>query len=218
MPGGSVLAITDEIDKIRFGRELPLTEGARQALESVCPESGPIFGKHDYRDQLRKAAAKSVPPEQAKTFTAYDLRHARATEWAESGNLVGVAHHRAAVLAPPNARTTQVSRPPTGSRTEPRHQPAVPAPPSFGETIPGATRNPKPTRPPAPSPTPEIKLVRRGGVARAKTASAKEKKARHRARNGGSDSTHPALSKAPRPPGWGLVRRGGVEPPRVLPH
>ena len=39
-----------------------------------------------------KAAAKVLPPEKAKTFTAYDLRHARATQWAETGNLVGVAY------------------------------------------------------------------------------------------------------------------------------
>jgi integrase len=33
-----------------------------------------------------------LPWERARTFTAYDLRHARATQWAESGNLVGVAY------------------------------------------------------------------------------------------------------------------------------
>lgn len=90
--GSSVLVITDEIDKVRFGRELPLTEAAREALDSVCPELGPIFGEHDYRDQLRKAATTVLAPEKARTFTAYDLRHARATQWAESGNLVGVAY------------------------------------------------------------------------------------------------------------------------------
>lgn len=87
-----MLIITDEIDKIRFGRELPLTDGARAALDSVCPEAGIIFGKHDYRDQLEKAAAVALTPEKAKTFAGYDLRHARATQWAESGNLVGVAY------------------------------------------------------------------------------------------------------------------------------
>lgn len=86
------LIITDEIDKVRFGRDLPLTEKAQEALGSVCPKSGLIFGKHDYRAQLSKAAAKVLPPERAMTFTAYDLRHARATQWAEGGNLVGVAY------------------------------------------------------------------------------------------------------------------------------
>jgi hypothetical protein len=90
--GASVLVITDEIDKVRFGRELPLTDAARAALEQVCPERGIVFGRHDYRDQIKKAAAEVLPPEKARTFTAYDLRHARATQWAESGNLVGVAY------------------------------------------------------------------------------------------------------------------------------
>jgi integrase len=90
--GSSMLVITDEIDKVRFGRELPLTVAAQAAIDSVCPEKGIIFGKHDYRDQLDKAAAAALTPEKARTFTGYDLRHARATQWAESGNLVGVAY------------------------------------------------------------------------------------------------------------------------------
>jgi integrase len=90
--GATVLVITDAIDKTRFGRELPLTAAARAALESVCPDIGVIFGRHEYRDQLRKAARRVLSAEKAKTFTAYDLRHARATQWAESGNLVGVAY------------------------------------------------------------------------------------------------------------------------------
>jgi integrase len=90
--GSAVLIITDDIDKARFGRELPLTPPAREALESVCPDRGLIFGEHDYRDQLKKAAWTVLPPERAATFTAYDLRHARATQWAETGNLVGVAY------------------------------------------------------------------------------------------------------------------------------
>jgi len=55
-PGSTTLTITDENDKARFGRELPLSEEARAALDAVCPDSGLIFGDHDYRDQLRKAA------------------------------------------------------------------------------------------------------------------------------------------------------------------
>ena len=87
-----MLVITDDIDKVRFGRELPLTDVARVALESACAGNGPIFGDRNYRDQLKKAAARVLPPEKAKTFTGYDLRHARATQWAETGNLVGVAY------------------------------------------------------------------------------------------------------------------------------
>jgi len=89
--GATTLIITDEIDKARFGREIPLTEGARAAIDSVCPDLGLIFGRHHCRDRLTRAARSVLPPEKAATFAPYDLRHARATEWAESGNLVGVA-------------------------------------------------------------------------------------------------------------------------------
>ncbi|MBE7481598.1 MAG: tyrosine-type recombinase/integrase [Polyangiaceae bacterium] len=50
-----------------------------------------IFGRHHCRDRLTAAARAVLSPEKAATFTPYDLRHSRATEWAESGNLVGVA-------------------------------------------------------------------------------------------------------------------------------
>lgn len=89
--GAATLIITDEIDKARFGREIPLTAGARAAIDSVCPDVGVIFGRHHCRDRLTAAARAVLPPEKAATFTPYDLRHSRATEWAESGNLVGVA-------------------------------------------------------------------------------------------------------------------------------
>ncbi len=56
--GADTLRITDDIDKARFGRELPLTAAARAALDSVARD-GVIFGRHDYRDQLSKAARKS---------------------------------------------------------------------------------------------------------------------------------------------------------------
>lgn len=90
--GEDVLILTDENDKARFGRELPLSDEARAALDSVCPEEGVIFGKHDYRDQLRKAAKAVLSPKKAKTFTGYDFRHARLTQLAETGNLTGAAY------------------------------------------------------------------------------------------------------------------------------
>ena len=89
--GAATLNITDDIDKVRFGRVLPLTEEARAALDAVCPDSGLIFGDHDYRDQLRKAANAVLDVQRAKTFTAYDLRHHRLTQLAEGGNLLGTA-------------------------------------------------------------------------------------------------------------------------------
>jgi len=90
--GSDTLVITDEIDKARFGRVLPLTAAARAALDSVA-RSGLIFGEHDYRWQLKKAAkAIGLPAQKLRTFCAYDLRHARLTELAEGGNLTGVAY------------------------------------------------------------------------------------------------------------------------------
>lgn len=89
--GASSLLITDEIDKARFGRELPLSSAARAALESVC-RPGVLFGSHDYRHHLGIAAKAALPAAKARTFTAYDLRHARLTELAETGNLPGVAY------------------------------------------------------------------------------------------------------------------------------
>lgn len=78
--GQATLNITDDIDKVRFGRVRPLTEEARAALDAVCPDSGLIFGDRDYRDQLRKAANAVLDVQRAKTFTAYGLCHHRLTE------------------------------------------------------------------------------------------------------------------------------------------
>jgi integrase len=86
------LVITDEIDKARFGRVLPLTDAARRALDSVARGPGLIFGAHDYRYPLTKAAKAVLSPHKARTFAGYDFRHARITELVEGGNLTGVAY------------------------------------------------------------------------------------------------------------------------------
>jgi hypothetical protein len=60
--------------------------GAAFGVEGgTCARNGPIFGDHDYRDQLKKAAAKVLPPEKAKTFTAYDRCAAKSKRLALSG-------------------------------------------------------------------------------------------------------------------------------------
>ncbi len=111
--GSATLTLTDELDKARFGRDLPLSPEARRALDAVCPESGPIFGKHDYRDALGKAAATILPPAKAEKFCAYDLRHARLTQLAEH-NVNGAAYlagHRrvstTALYVKPNRRAAE---------------------------------------------------------------------------------------------------------------
>ena len=59
--GSPTLTLTDEADKNRWGRELPLSPAARRALDRVCPEEGLIFGSHDYRPAFTKATDKALP-------------------------------------------------------------------------------------------------------------------------------------------------------------
>jgi len=93
-PGAPYLTIREDADKARYGRELPLSDRARSALDSACPDRGTIFPKFDGRHTLRKAAlAAGLDPERASKVSAYDLRHSLATELTErSGNLVGVGY------------------------------------------------------------------------------------------------------------------------------
>ena len=90
--GASVLRIEAGGDKNRWEREIPLTDTSRAALDSVCPKKGVIFGVHDYRDALRKAAKRVLDEEKAKRITPEDLRHSRLSEWAETGDLPGAAY------------------------------------------------------------------------------------------------------------------------------
>jgi len=70
--GSATLVVTHEIDKARFGREIPLTEAARAAIDSVCPDVGIIFGRHHCRDRPTRAARSVLPPEKAATFAPFD--------------------------------------------------------------------------------------------------------------------------------------------------
>ncbi len=90
--GSDTLRISGDIDKNEYARELPLSAAARAALGSVCHAKGLIFGKHDYRPQLKKAAESVLPAHLAVTFTAYDFRHRFATEVAATGDLTGAAY------------------------------------------------------------------------------------------------------------------------------
>jgi site-specific recombinase XerD len=92
--GEVALLVRDDADKARYGRELPLSMEARAALDSVCPEVGAIFGEHDYRAQLRKAArAAGIPEHRAKAISDYDFRHSRLTHLGEvSNNLSGIMY------------------------------------------------------------------------------------------------------------------------------
>ncbi len=94
-PGMRSLNITADIDKARFGRELPLTPRAVDVLERCAPASGLVFGPHDYRAPLKKAASEAgLDPERAKHFSKYDFRHNRADFLLDQGaDLRAVAYN-----------------------------------------------------------------------------------------------------------------------------
>ncbi len=76
--GNGFIDLTSDIDKARFGRQVPITRLAQAALTFVVVElgitGGLIFGAHDYRDAVAAAAAAAGLP---KDFAVYDLRHGR---------------------------------------------------------------------------------------------------------------------------------------------
>jgi len=84
----------EEADKARFGRELPLSDAARAALDSACPAAGLLFGEHDYREVLRTAArAAGIDELRAAKISDYDFRHSRATHLGQkSDNLNGMMY------------------------------------------------------------------------------------------------------------------------------
>jgi len=88
------LRIRDSADKARFGRELPLTERAWQAVEAATPVDGLIFGPAKLRDTLKAAArAAGLPAAIAKQVTPYTFRHSRITHLASvTTDLRGVAY------------------------------------------------------------------------------------------------------------------------------
>lgn len=91
--GARYLRLEAVNDKGRYERMVPLTRAAQRALSSVCPEAGPIFGRHDYRDALEKAARSALSKDKAATFFGYELRGAGITHLLEeTGNMPGVQY------------------------------------------------------------------------------------------------------------------------------
>jgi len=91
--GQPYIQVTADIDKNRWARNVPLSEAALLALESVEPKAdGRLFSHLDFRFSLRRAAkAGGVPEHIADRVHTYDLRHARTTEWVNTtGKLAGV--------------------------------------------------------------------------------------------------------------------------------
>jgi integrase len=74
-PGDKSLRLDNEDDKAKFGREVPLLPAAVKILKDYAPESGHIFGHHDYRVHVRAAAEKVLKGEAKQYFGAYHLRY-----------------------------------------------------------------------------------------------------------------------------------------------
>jgi integrase len=86
--GRTGIWVPSEHDKTGRERTIPLTERSIAALEGVAPESGLLFGDHDYRPAMRKAAEAALPEHKAKRFCGQHLRSAGLTHLAEM-SLVG---------------------------------------------------------------------------------------------------------------------------------
>lgn len=90
--GSRELVLDDADDKARYGRSVPLSVEARRALDLVAPDAGLLFGQHNFNKHLKRAAAKVLGAEIAKSFAAYDFRHGRGSHLADEGApLTGIA-------------------------------------------------------------------------------------------------------------------------------
>ncbi|HZU83889.1 MAG TPA: tyrosine-type recombinase/integrase [Polyangiaceae bacterium] len=90
--GSHTLFVAREVDKIGNERHVPLSAAARAALDSVCPESGPLFPGVD-KDAMREALTTAVRAAGIdKPVSIYDLRHSRLSMLANAGGpLPGVS-------------------------------------------------------------------------------------------------------------------------------
>lgn len=102
--GQGLLRITADVDKARYARDVPLSRRARRILDYVCrklerqasaagrpPYVGLVFGAHDYRKHIARAARAALPRELAELFCGAHLRSARITHLLEQGaNMPGV--------------------------------------------------------------------------------------------------------------------------------
>lgn len=93
-PGSTEILIERQHDKARFGRKVPISARCAEALErtvlALGLKEGLIFGAHDYRWAVERAAKAVDLPED---FAPYDLRHARAGHLLDAGaKMRAVAH------------------------------------------------------------------------------------------------------------------------------
>lgn len=102
--GSALLHVRAEADKARYERPLPLAARAREELDAVCPDEGPIFRESDMRHHLAKAGkAIGLAPELVGHLSNHDFRHSRTTHLLdEGGSLTGVAYQKR--RSPPRRR------------------------------------------------------------------------------------------------------------------
>ncbi len=93
-PGDDVLRISEDIDKSRYARAVPLTPRASHALDQVCAGEGLLFPRFEYRRTLIHAARQVLATEhEAKHLSAHDFRHAALTHMAAVGSdLTAIGH------------------------------------------------------------------------------------------------------------------------------
>ena len=90
VPGSRELRIWAKDDKGRYQRVVQLSRGARLMLFWSRPlnDRGVIFGRHDYRHALKKAAREVLGVRAGSGAQAYNFRRARITHAAEiTGNV-----------------------------------------------------------------------------------------------------------------------------------
>jgi integrase len=92
--GASTLAISADIDKARFARELPVSRRALAILNRHARKDGLIFGPYDFRGALYRASLDlGLREDMARKVGPHDVRHAVLTHLASSSaNVAGIAY------------------------------------------------------------------------------------------------------------------------------
>jgi len=117
---GNQLKIRAEIDKSKYGRVVPLSEAAQDALAFALTrvsDNGEIFGRRDFIHWIQPAAVAAFGAERGRLFCPQHLRSIRATMWLDAGiPVTDVAHllgHRkistTAIYARPGLESAQRS-------------------------------------------------------------------------------------------------------------
>ena len=84
-PGSDWLQVPARLMKAKKDSLIPLTPRAKAALESIYKGPGLLFGKHDYRGQLKKAAKKVMGKERGERFIGQHFRSAKITHVLDAG-------------------------------------------------------------------------------------------------------------------------------------